>query len=362
MAEGLCHPNHLNNEILHCCACKSLLQDPRMLPCFHGFCLKCIEAYTRQKQPDEEASCPLCKHSFIVPNGGIQDLPVNDFVEKLLKVEKSVNSVSSNFDKSCDGCSIFNSNVASSSLVEKNLAARWRCISCSKNICNDCSAEHVGSEGGSQHELVELDQYERQQLIADMPSYCKEHVDSVVVSYCRDCCLMVCQKCLDDGSHVSHACADIDVVADEFRLFMQDRLNDITRQMEMSARKMRQLEAQRKSLEEFEQIERIIKRKNEELKALVDNDTNQLLMSLQEVRKNADGIMTGDDLNSEDALESVAAIANLTEGLTFTVSQFGSDGRNLIGQIVVVETTGDDHDLSVTADFPSETLNAVTDG
>ena len=49
------------DDITECPICTEVYTDPRVLPCVHTYCLKCIEKYSEDKQPGDELACPLCR-------------------------------------------------------------------------------------------------------------------------------------------------------------------------------------------------------------------------------------------------------------------------------------------------------------
>ena len=67
---------------LHVCnICSRLMADPRMLPCGHSFCLKCLVSSSVLKG----SSCPTCQIEFKIPDGGLMYLKRNEFIDKLGK-------------------------------------------------------------------------------------------------------------------------------------------------------------------------------------------------------------------------------------------------------------------------------------
>ena len=61
---------------VECQICLEGLNDPRLLPCIHSFCLKCLEDYCRGKLPGDDVPCPMCRNQFQIPKKGVADLPV----------------------------------------------------------------------------------------------------------------------------------------------------------------------------------------------------------------------------------------------------------------------------------------------
>ena len=83
--------------------CTEVYTDPRVLPCVHTYCLKCIEKYSEDKQPGDELASPLCRKEFTLPGNGVADLPKNFFVNNLLQM-KELSSVE-NKTSPCEACS-----------------------------------------------------------------------------------------------------------------------------------------------------------------------------------------------------------------------------------------------------------------
>jgi len=64
--------------------------DPRVLPCGHTFCFKCMESCSKGKQPGDKLACPLCRKEFSLPSNGVGDLPKNFFVANVLRMKESL--------------------------------------------------------------------------------------------------------------------------------------------------------------------------------------------------------------------------------------------------------------------------------
>lgn len=229
--------------------------------------------------------------------------------------------------------------------------AKWYCLPCKKNLCPSCCIGHTNSEPDAPHHLVEASTQHKKQLTTRPPNYCSTHPDREIVVYCRDCRIVICERCFME-QHSAHTCSDVETVAEEFRQRIQQDIDMVKEHLKMGQHRMRALEMQRKRLEDLDEIERIINQKSEELKAVVDNDTNRLLMSLEEVKRRATEVQR-DPSSLETQGEGCSSQRQELEGLemldlngalipinmTFTASQIGADDQNLIGRLVVVETS-----------------------
>jgi hypothetical protein len=91
------------NNITECSVCAETYSDPRVLPCIHTYCLKCIKGFSRNKHPGDRVSCPLCRKDFIVPENGIDSLPKNFFIEQLKDLTRTPAI-------HCEGCDVTEEN------------------------------------------------------------------------------------------------------------------------------------------------------------------------------------------------------------------------------------------------------------
>jgi len=75
------------DDITECTICTEVYTDPRVLPCGHTFCLKCLVAWSKDRQPGDQLSCPLCRKLFCLPGSGVDGLPKNYFVVNFLQIK-----------------------------------------------------------------------------------------------------------------------------------------------------------------------------------------------------------------------------------------------------------------------------------
>jgi len=72
-----------------CPICLEVFDNPKSLPCIHGFCLKCLEQYCADMFPEDEASCPLCRKEFTIPSEGLAGLPHHFLIQHLVDVRNA---------------------------------------------------------------------------------------------------------------------------------------------------------------------------------------------------------------------------------------------------------------------------------
>ena len=80
--------NMSKDTLLKCQNCLDVYKDPRMLPCLHTFCRKCIDkAITKGEL--YTYNCPTCHHIFNIPIHGAIDYPKNPFMGSYSSAESS---------------------------------------------------------------------------------------------------------------------------------------------------------------------------------------------------------------------------------------------------------------------------------
>jgi len=60
------------DDVTECSICTEVYTDPRVLPCGHVFCFKCIEAWSNEKRQQRHLACPLCRTEFSLPLPSIE--------------------------------------------------------------------------------------------------------------------------------------------------------------------------------------------------------------------------------------------------------------------------------------------------
>ena len=112
-------------DITECPICVETFTDPKVLPCIHTFCLKCLLKYGEHDKPGDQVACPLCRANFVIPPGGFADLPNNFFVNKLLLVAQLTGDIGEIKVQKCEVCT--------ADAIDANAIAY--CIGCDEHFC-----------------------------------------------------------------------------------------------------------------------------------------------------------------------------------------------------------------------------------
>ena len=80
------------SEETKCSICCDQFKEPKMLPCQHTFCLKCLENVAKLNDPNT-VDCPLCRDVYEVPaKEGVGGFKSNLLMKTLLEAKSSHHS------------------------------------------------------------------------------------------------------------------------------------------------------------------------------------------------------------------------------------------------------------------------------
>jgi len=78
------------DQELQCSICYETFREPRMLPCQHTFCLKCLESVSKLNNNGKTIECSLCRRNHDLPReNGVKALPKNILLQSLLDMKKT---------------------------------------------------------------------------------------------------------------------------------------------------------------------------------------------------------------------------------------------------------------------------------
>ena len=256
-------------DITECPICTEMFCNPKMLPCYHTFCLKCMERYGEEKRPGETLPCPMCRREFKVPNGGLSELNTNFFIDRLIFAHSRSISTS---EVDCDVCEKVGK--------QGKVVASSFCLTCREHLCDECCKIHKSMKMTMGHKLspvCEVSEAMRKKLEA---SFCKKHPTKYLKYYCQVCKVPSCSTC-SKINHNSHKLCEIGVTAKKFKKDFLKYSDHVSRFMmnirERSARSKKQIELFTLSIE---QVEIDVMKRSEEIKRMVDRHTADLLREL----------------------------------------------------------------------------------
>lgn len=117
-----------------------------------------------------------------IPQGQIDSLPVNFFLNNLLSVV-ALHEDLPHSGVQCDICDSGDPPVK-------------RCTTCCSFLCEFCSQAHLRARGTSSHDMMSLEEAKKMGSVTmAKPSLCKEHEGEVMKLFCVTCDKAICRDC-----------------------------------------------------------------------------------------------------------------------------------------------------------------------
>ena len=203
-------------DVTECPICTETMVDPRVLPCIHTFCFKCLDQLWKDKSPGVKIPCPLCRTEVTIPVEGVSGCPKNFFVEKLVEAQKI--SETGRTPVNCDICLEHNGIV---SVSEKF------CMECQQHMCEGCSKFHSSWKITSTHHVIPTGSKlsVAKELINFPKAHCQSHTEEEIKIYCMECKAAVCTICFIT-QHNGHKCSDIQQVAEGLKEQIKTNIKD----------------------------------------------------------------------------------------------------------------------------------------
>jgi len=251
---------------MNCPICQDKLNDSRVLPCIHSFCLKCLQQHCRNKLPGDEVPCPVCRHEFQIPKNGVAGLTA-----KTHDKEAEPSTV-------CEVCSS----------EQSGIPATVYCVDCHQKLCERCSLPHQKWRGGP-HDVRTLDTLSPEHQSGG--NYCDKHKERVKI-YCLDCQTSVCSMCFIE-SHKTHKFEQIDNMMEEFGRSIDREVKPVTKHISSFRGAAAQVETESSKLfSSLQAMEQGIRNKGEEMKQslpyLIDLEVGDLIHKLRSVKSTAE--------------------------------------------------------------------------
>ena len=272
----------IHEEFTECSLCTEIFVEPKMLPCMHTFCLKCLEQFGTHKRPDDLVSCPVCRQEFSLAHGRFRALPKNLLTERLVDLRR-LPIVKPDAAPLCQVCFDSGKGKTSSSSVEQF------CIDCTKTMCKECASTHRTRNGSCVHRVISIGRRQHPRdsqimfgrsgttMFCDHPSGKNEPVEV----YCLDCSVPLCQNCLL-CEHTDHTHFGMK----QFFAELDDDLKFVFGGIAKFRRFIDEVDEKRLfTLQSISSAELEVFQRADEVKKLVDEHKATLLEELNKLRK-----------------------------------------------------------------------------
>ncbi|XP_072046761.1 transcription intermediary factor 1-alpha-like [Amphiura filiformis] len=181
-------PANPEPTLIHCGICSAVVDKPKLLPCLHTFCLKCLLNWSEtaaEKNPiyAKAISCPNCHEDYPLPEGGVKELQTNVFVDNLKERESIEKSLHEDVKMSCTSC-------------EDDNQAVGHCVDCGDFLCETCLQSHKRLRRFKAHNVSLLGELSGASFTFQRQRVCPKHVGEVLKFYCETCEEPICRDCV----------------------------------------------------------------------------------------------------------------------------------------------------------------------
>jgi tripartite motif-containing protein 56 len=200
-----------SNSFVECAICMEIYDDPRILPCGHTFCLKCVQSkqiVASSKSSENTHQCSICRQICAIPAGGLEALPKN-FVVNDLKGFIAQKSGSVSFT---DRCALVDDGD-DHGLVE------YFCVDCWYPLCNLCFRFHKKSRQTMGHvvkRLADVTETDYAKHRTQLSLTCTKHTKKDLEFYCNGCAELLCSTCCLT-SHKTHDYVELSEADETFK-------------------------------------------------------------------------------------------------------------------------------------------------
>ena len=189
VAEGACSSSSISRQhnitrpkSHSCSVCLEVFTEPKVLPCCHTFCLKCLEKTARSAEKKGEVTCPQCRQTHQIPEGGLADL-LSDFIEDYeIQVSGIKSKAKRRKTEVCGEC-------------EQSGAIRSFCSDCKNYLCNECVQLHERLKTFRGHRVTPIEKITAATLQSCKVQYCTAHKQEALKLYCETCMQLICRDC-----------------------------------------------------------------------------------------------------------------------------------------------------------------------
>ena len=176
----------LEKEIT-CAVCQEHYTEPKILPCLHYYCKKCILKLALRTGSKQPLSCPECREETILPKGGVDQLKTAFFVNRFKSNFSVLQRVHGKVEVMCEEC------------TESGYNAEAFCRQCAIFICRECARQHKRMKSFSSHEVVSLEDLKQgraREIATKEPPIkkCDVHEEPLII-FCSDCNSLICRDC-----------------------------------------------------------------------------------------------------------------------------------------------------------------------
>ena len=198
MAVGGSHSKEVQKRVedeITCPICQDHFDEPKILPCCHYYCKKCIETerLVLRAGHNRAFACPECRSETVLPQNDPNLLQTAFFVNRMKELHTKMEKAEGKVEALCEQCS-----------GDKATAF---CRHCTEFICEECVKVHQKMKAFSGHKVTSLEELKKGKskeilMKKPPPPTCTVHDEQMKI-YCFDCNHLICRDCtmIDHKEH-----------------------------------------------------------------------------------------------------------------------------------------------------------------
>ena len=224
---------------LECSVCLDTYTNPKLLPCFHTFCKKCLEHLVLKDRDRHTLCCPNCRRTNLLPPTGVSGLQTAFLINHLLEIHATLTKVNKPLETQCEKC--------------KKSTATGYCRDCGKFVCDKCTELHQFWEELANHQIASLIDIQQEAANFVPPTkkvmYCPKHQENILKIYCETCGELICNDCTI-RLHQGH---NYDLITDTFPKHKEEiasQLQPVKQQLATVNKAVQALDTRTKEIED----------------------------------------------------------------------------------------------------------------
>ena len=272
-----------------CSMCLDLYEEPKILPCLHTFCKRCLTfkcptAISPSGPITQGRKCCLCPEKFALSS--VKQFPSNTAALRLAEAVTKYQQLSEEAPPVCESC-------AHESHAGLAIAS---CLQCNVFLCANCLIVHKKLPLTRTHQIACLDDVKSERISFDVilnqkQDLCSVHNDRPLELFCKKEKCFLCLGCAI-VKHRDHPYDYISQIVEEQREEMKNLLPDVkakVNQLEVAVAEIEKQQLQIQKIKEenimkiqqtFEEIMTTVVQRKKELLEKVNESADRKIRSL----------------------------------------------------------------------------------
>jgi len=283
-----------------CAVCQEHYTQPKVLPCLHYYCERCVQKVSQRRGAKNTFSCPECRKASLLPEGGVEELPTAFFVNRLKSTYYELERAhGKKVETGCEVCG------------ESGAAPRGYCQQCSVFLCAECMQSHLRLKKiFDGHQIVslqggDLKTEEKSHMKGSLtPNKCVVHLKSAV-AFCSECNSMICHSCTFQ-EHNGHTFYSLTVAAPKMKENLLNQLSRLEKTMTSLSGGVEEIQS---NIDEFDShlqsMTDTVKTSFQELRIILENHEEKLLGEISEHVKSKKAKLVDQKTNLETRKTSI---------------------------------------------------------